>query len=149
MEQVHKGEQELMATKLLDKQPKNKNLRRGRWKPGESGNPLGRPKKIVSLTSAIKEKLGKPCPYAPNQTWLEYIVDRWLTQATLNPTYFKELIERLEGKVVQPIDAEVREIKDVKELTDEQLAIIAAEGFLRDNATKNSNGNFGKKISKE
>ena len=40
---------------LPDKQVVNK----GRWKPGESGNPRGRPPKRVSITSLVKELLSQ------------------------------------------------------------------------------------------
>ena len=42
-----------------DKQRRN----RGRpWKPGESGNPRGRPPKQESLTSLLKEELDRISP---------------------------------------------------------------------------------------
>ena len=98
-------------------------------KPGQ-----GRPRNELSITNCAREKLTEPCPYAPGQTWLEYLVDRWLGQAAQNPTYFKELIERLEGKIMQPLEAEIREVKDASDLTDEQLAVIAAKNILKNNA---------------
>ena len=75
-------------------------------KPGANKN--GRPRKELSLTNCAREKLGQPCPYAPGKTWLEYLVERWLGQAAESPQYFNQLIDRLEGKVVQPVggDAE-------------------------------------------
>jgi len=73
-------------------------------KPGANKN--GRPRKELSLTNCAREKLREKCPYAPNQTWLEYLVERWLGQAAENATYFNQLIERLEGKVTQPIGGE-------------------------------------------
>ena len=41
----------------LDKQPKNKNLKLGRWKKGESGNPKGRPAHTNSITWWYKKLL--------------------------------------------------------------------------------------------
>jgi len=78
------------------------------WVKGQSGNPNGRPKKMISLTSEMKAQLTEPCPYDPTKTWLQYLVTRWLGQAIDNAPYFRELIERLEGKVVQPVQAEVK-----------------------------------------
>lgn len=88
----------------LDKQPKNKNLKRGRWKPGESGNPKGRPRNELSITVKQREMLPLLCPYSKkDETWLEWLADRGLALAGENATYYKELMDRLEGKVVQPI----------------------------------------------
>jgi hypothetical protein len=85
-----------------------KNLRP--QKAGEpSHNPNGRPKKDVSLTSLLKEELLKIAPLKGNKdkTWLEIIVMGWMAGAAKgNPMLLKELIERVEGKVVQPIGGE-------------------------------------------
>jgi hypothetical protein len=96
-----------MDNKTLDKQVKNKG-KPHRWVKGQSGNPDGRPKKTISLTSEMKAQLTELCPYDPTKTWLQYLVTRWLGQAVDNAPYFRELIERLEGKVVQPVQAEVK-----------------------------------------
>ena len=67
----------------------------------------GRPCNELSLTHLTREKLDEPCPYdSKGRTWLEYLVERWLAHALENATYFRELIERLEGKVVQAISGE-------------------------------------------
>jgi hypothetical protein len=84
-----------------------KNLKKG-WKPGQSGNPKGRPRNIKYITELAREKLGESCPYDPEKTWAEYLVDRWFGQAVENAGYFKELMDRLEGKVTQPISGELK-----------------------------------------
>lgn len=95
---------------IIDKQRRNRERSLANLHPikkGQSGNPKGRPKKVISLTSEMKTQLEEVCPYDPKgRTWLQYLVDRWLARASDNATYFKELIERLEGKVVQPIGGE-------------------------------------------
>ena len=79
------------------------------WKPGQSGNPKGRPKKDMSLTSLLKKYLEEvPNVMVDNQpntrTWRELIVQAWLFGSYRgNATLFKELLERLEGKVAQPL----------------------------------------------
>lgn len=70
-------------------------------KPGK-----GRPKRELSLTNCAREKLLEPCPYAKDKTWLQYLVERWLGMAVENASYFRELMDRLEGKVVQPVGGE-------------------------------------------
>ena len=95
-----------------EKQP-GSNLRRGpgnpAWKKGVSGNPNGRPCKDVSLTSLIKKYLEEvpdvKVGSGPNtRTWRELIAQAWLVGAYKgNSVLFKELLDRLEGKVALPI----------------------------------------------
>ena len=67
----------------------------------------GRPRNELSLTNLAREKLDEVCPYDPEgRTWKEYLVDRWLAHSLVNVTYFRELTERLEGKILQPIGGE-------------------------------------------
>jgi len=84
-----------------------KNLEKGpiaRWQKGQSGNPDG-----YSLTALVKQLL-KEVPEIrignkPNtRTWRELIVQAWLVGSYQgNATLFKELLERIEGKVALPI----------------------------------------------
>jgi len=73
---------------------------------GRSGNPKGRPPRELCLTEITRAQLSEPCPKDPSKTWAKYLSDRWLELATENPAMFRELMERLEGKVVFPIAAE-------------------------------------------
>jgi hypothetical protein len=82
------------------------NLNKGKFKPGQSGNPAGRPPREVCITDITREQLGEPCPKDPSKTWAKYLSDKWLDLACENIQAFKELMERLEGKVVFPIAAE-------------------------------------------
>lgn len=91
-----------------DKQVKNTG-KAHRWKKGESGNPKGRPRKEVSLTSLLKKYLddvpdiqvgGK----TNTKSWMELIVQAWLVGAYKgNAQLMRELLDRVEGKVPQPI----------------------------------------------
>ncbi len=84
-----------------------KNLEKGQrmaWKEGKSGNPNGH-----SLTGLIK-KLLSDVPDIQiggkrnTKKWRDLIAQAWLVGAYQgNPTYFKELLERIEGKVAQPV----------------------------------------------
>lgn len=86
-----------------------KNLENGRQK---WHNPNGRPPKDVSLTSLLKKYLEevpaiKVGDQVNTKTWRELIVQAWLVGAYKgNSTLFIELINRLEGKVLQPIGGE-------------------------------------------
>lgn len=125
------------------------NLKRGRkWKRGESGNPKGRPSKGTCITSLIREMLDEPVegrfllPADKNKglTWRQVVARAILTGASVgNPALVKELLERLEGRVTQPIEGGI-EITDARNLSDEELAVIAAEKILRDNATGSRKG---------
>ena len=78
----------------------NPNSRRnltGGWKRNDHA------KKQFSLTACVREKLLEPCPHDPSMTWREYLAYQWLENAVDNPTFFKELMERLEGRTVQAI----------------------------------------------
>jgi hypothetical protein len=76
-----------------------KNLEKGQFKKGEVSNPRGRPPKELCITSILRQQLGEPCPYAPGKTWAEWLARRALELAGENPTYYRELLDRVEGKV--------------------------------------------------
>ncbi|MFW6105166.1 MAG: hypothetical protein ACOC7P_01130 [Chloroflexota bacterium] len=80
-----------------------KNLEKGKFKKGEVSNPKGRPRKELCITSILREKLNEPCDKDPSKTWAEWLALRALELAGENPTYYKELLDRVEGKVTQPI----------------------------------------------
>ena len=71
---------------------------------GKSGNPNGH-----SLTGLLKRLLKEKPDLLiggkrNTKKWRELIVQAWLVGAYQgNPTYFKELIERIDGKVAQPL----------------------------------------------
>ncbi len=74
------------------------------FEKGNHANPAGRPKKDCSLTSLLKEKIDQLRPGdAKGRTWRQALVDSWLEDAMKSPVLFKELLDRLEGKVAQPV----------------------------------------------
>ena len=98
-----------------DKQRRN----RGRpWKPGESGNPRGRPPKQESLTSLLKEELDRISPEdTEGRTWRELIVLATLRLACQgNRAALQEIWNRSDGKVTKEI-----------ELTDNRIEPFVAE----------------------
>ena len=71
---------------------------------GVTGHPGQKPK-IYSITAAVKELLDTvPPDETKGRTWIQILALAILTQSLKNPTFFKELIERLEGKVALPIE---------------------------------------------
>ena len=68
-------------------------------KPGR-----GRPPNKLSITTQQRKLLDQPCPYAPQKTWCEYLAERGLAMSAENASYYKELMDRLKGKVVLPVE---------------------------------------------
>lgn len=92
-----------------DKQVKNTG-RPHRWKKGESGNLKGRPRKDICITSKVKELLLKDAGDGKTYADLvaEVIVDGITDSAGnlkhgINVSLVRELLDRVEGKVPQPI----------------------------------------------
>ena len=86
------------------------------WKPGESGNPKGRPANIFYLSEVLRNEINKPCPpllrkklsvIMPEGEVLT--IGQAVVASTLmnmmkgNPTAITTIWDRLEGKVPQPI----------------------------------------------
>jgi hypothetical protein len=67
------------------------------WKPGQSGNPGGRPKR-KPLTDKLLEVLEDP-------KQLEVLVRVWLKQAQKGSImHLREILDRVEGRVALPVD---------------------------------------------
>src|SRR5262249_55501187 len=102
------------------------------WKPGESGNPKGRPRK-QPLTDILRAVLAEQIPDAPDprQSQLAHaLIRNWVLEAirTKDTTMISEIFNRIEGKVQDRLalggeDGEPIRIEriDVKQLTDEEL----------------------------
>ena len=109
-----------------------KNLRPNpEWKPGHQGRHKG-----MTITQRQEQMMKESCPFDGQQrTWLEALAEGGMRQALMVPTALSNLQDRHEGKVTQPIEGSF-EIKETKELTDEQLAVIAATNILRNHASR-------------
>ena len=73
-------------------------------KKGEVRNPQG-----FSVTSRVKLAIARDdvCPYDPQgRVWGEALKDSMLRQALNKVDGMRELLDRTEGKVTQPVDAE-------------------------------------------
>jgi hypothetical protein len=83
-----------------------------RWKPGQSGNPGGRPKR-KPLTDTLLEVLEDP-------KQLEALVRVWLKSAQKGSImHLREILDRVEGRVALPVDVSANV---THELTDEEKA---------------------------
>lgn len=68
------------------------------WKPGQSGNPAGRPKR-KTLSEYATEQLDRIVDPETGKTRGEEIVEGWLNNAVVTPALLIELLNRTEGKV--------------------------------------------------
>lgn len=76
------------------------------WKPGQSGNPKGmKPgtKQFRTLFNEAMIKLGKMNNKKPEDIEIEIIMSAISAARNGNFKYFKDLMDRLHGKAVQPI----------------------------------------------
>jgi hypothetical protein len=116
-----------MGKDSTDKQRKNKGDRdeRGRFtkdtptafKPGQSGNPAGRPKSIT-LSEALRLELAKVLPNDTNErTFAEVIAQSLVRAARMgNILAAKEIADRTEGKPKQAIAMDMN-VTDWRELS--------------------------------
>ncbi len=109
-----------------------KNLeKRVSWKPGQQGRHKG-----MTITQRQQQMMTESCPFdAQARTWLEALAEGGMRQALITPVALSNLQDRQEGKITQPIEGSF-EIYDTKELTDEQLAVIAATNILKNNSSR-------------
>lgn len=111
-----------------------------RWKPGESGNPKGRPKKGARFASALELEL--EAAHASGATLLS-LVAKVLVAAALKGDIgaIREIADRLDGKARQSLEVTaVREIppellRAEAELTVEELRQIAKGEYNDDSPT--------------
>ena len=69
------------------------------FKPGQSGNPGGRPKKITRVIDKLLDE-----PYDKNRTYLQAFGEETLKRAIKRSDFMaKEILERVEGKVPQAL----------------------------------------------
>jgi len=76
------------------------------WKPGQSGNPKGRPSKKACLTTLLKKEIERICPDdKKGRTWKELIVLSTMQLAIRgNSTALREVWARVDGNVTQSLD---------------------------------------------
>jgi len=99
---MNNGEKQLLS-------PRERQLAglRPRWKPGQSGNPAGRPKKQICITTltaeyllTIPESLPDGIPNTKKKTWAQLTAEKLVHQAVGGDTpAMRELLDRIDGKV--------------------------------------------------
>jgi hypothetical protein len=93
-----------MAAKQVKKQlPKG--MEEHKWKPGQSGNPNGRPKKGMAITDLLKELLDTT---VGERTKRELIMDNVIEMALNKDRWAIEyLTDRTEGKALERIEQKI------------------------------------------
>ena len=78
------------------------------FKPGQSGNPAGRPKSIT-LSEAFRRQLSQPMPDDPEgRTFAEVIAERMCVAASGGDvSAAREIADRTEGKPRQSVDVDM------------------------------------------
>lgn len=91
------------------------------WKPGQSGNPKGRPPGI-NLTARLREILSREADVpegSPSKTVADLVVEELVAAAARGDIKaLSMLFDRVDGKVAQTI---ITEKPDLSKLSDEQL----------------------------
>lgn len=117
--------------------PQNKRKNKGRpeppkeyrWKPGQSGNPGGRPKRKV-LSDAYRAALEQEVPGdKKGRTWAEFIADQMVMEAAKRKVpAAAELADRTEGKARQAFEVKsslIDDLADIVKRARERAAIEA------------------------
>ncbi|MGA2669969.1 MAG: hypothetical protein ABSF21_00910 [Dehalococcoidia bacterium] len=73
-------------------------------KKGETHNPHGRPLKEKSVTECLRRLMKTPA--GKGKTKEQLLAEVWYEKAKTDTRYFEMLLDRLEGKVTQPIGGE-------------------------------------------
>jgi hypothetical protein len=118
---------------------RNKPPKHTQWRPGQSGNPNGRPKKAACLTTLLKEELERPVTdqnllktvggNVGDVTWAQMIAIALIRKAAKGNERAAEIIfDRAEGKVrpspvFEPTEAQPVNY-DYSRLTYEELRLL-------------------------
>ncbi len=100
---------------------------KGTYAPGQSGNPAGKKKGALSILTQLRKKLNERFDNTGDNedTFLDVILHNFVANcASGNEKYVRELLDRIEGKSIQRIEAKVERepnIVDLSYLDDAEL----------------------------
>lgn len=117
----------------VNKDVRLKNLEKGTWKPGQSGNPNGRPKgrrNFETIYYAALEKLAELNGKTAEELEDEIVQNAIATARKGNYQFYKDNMDRLHGKPQERIDHTTggKSFNDYSELTEDELRQITSEG---------------------
>ncbi len=102
------------------------------FKPGQSGNPNGRPKKAL-LSDALRRQLAEAVQGAPEKTIAEHIARALIREAVAgNVQAIREVGDRTEGKPAQAIalDLDVRDWRQMAQSNGLEINDVLTEARL-------------------
>src|SRR3989344_2335621 len=101
------GQEQITKTPDISGNNREKRDDNGRFRPGLSGNPTGRPTGCVSITAEIKKKL-QEVPDGQQKSYLELLINRILKQAVVdgNEQMIKQIWSYVDGPPKQAEDSE-------------------------------------------
>lgn len=101
------------------------------WKPGQSGNPGGRPKS-APLSQACRELLTQPVPNNPTCTYAQAIAQKLAERALKGDILAaREIADRAEGKARQSIQFENPAFREAFDrMSPEELEAYAVSGVV-------------------
>lgn len=123
---------------ITENSGKNSGKSRGRpenlksWKPGQSGNPGGRPK-TAALSRASRELLAEPFPGDPQGRTFAQVIARTLGEKAVagDIRAAQELADRAEGRPRQSVEIQNTTLRDAFErMSDDELEAYARDGKL-------------------
>lgn len=102
------GQEQITKTPDISGNNREKRDDNGRFRPGLSGNPIGRPTGCVSITAEIKKKL-QEVPDGQQKSYLELLINRILKQAVVdgNEQMIKQIWNYIDGPPRQADDPEL------------------------------------------
>ncbi len=100
-----------------------------RWKPGQSGNPKGRPKSLT-LSEAYRRELAKVDPADPaKRTFAEVLAEQMIIKAKRGDVAaLKEIADRVEGKSKQSVTLTVERRAKYERAIENMMEEATAEG---------------------
>ena len=105
------------------KKRSNPNFEKHQWKKGQSGNPKGKPKGTLSLTTILRNLLSEPG--TDGKTKGDELMELAVKHAKKgNYGFFREIYNRIEGKMPDKLENINASGIDLSGKTDEELAGI-------------------------